>query len=238
MALSHVIGFALLAGAGYLAVNAVSRVEAATGPSDDFFGGPSAADRFRALGPVTPQPAPFFAPSRTTTSAAPVRTAAGFFDRLFGSSLFDAGRGAPSFATTTTPAPSPGRSHDVDIVARTIWGEARGDGVSGMRAVAAVIMNRSSDPRWPSAPADVALQPLQFSTWNADDPNRPKALAVNESDSSFRQALSIAEDAVSGRLSDPTGGANHFYADTIAPPDWSFAMRFARRIGGHRFLVG
>lgn len=32
----------------------------------------------------------------------------------------------------------------VDVVARTIWGEARGEGANGMQAVANVIMNRTA----------------------------------------------------------------------------------------------
>ena len=37
-------------------------------------------------------------------------------------------------------------SQQVDIVARTIWGEARGEGATGMQAVANVIINRRTIP--------------------------------------------------------------------------------------------
>ena len=38
--------------------------------------------------------------------------------------------------------------HDIDILARTIYGEARGEKTAGKKAVACVIMNRYKSKKW------------------------------------------------------------------------------------------
>jgi len=130
------------------------------------------------------------------------------------------------------------RARHIDNVARTIWGESRGEPRRGQEAVAAVIMNRVRDPRrWPHNPTGVVHQPWQFSPWNPTDPNRRRLLAVTTADAAFRQAMEIATLAVDGRLADPTQGANHFYAwRVIRSPSWADPRRRTVTIGGHRFL--
>jgi len=122
-----------------------------------------------------------------------------------------------------------------DIVARTLWGEARGEGRDGMHAVANVLQNRAADRRWPNDLADVATQPWQFSAWNANDPNRDKLLSVGPSDPAFAAALDIADRALSGRLADITGGATHYHATSIAAPYWANGATATTRIGNHVF---
>lgn len=65
--------------------------------------------------------------------------------------------------------------HDLDTVALTVWGEARGESMVGQSAVAWVIRNRQANPGWWSRPhhtlADVCLASYQFSCWNRNDPN-------------------------------------------------------------------
>jgi N-acetylmuramoyl-L-alanine amidase len=127
-------------------------------------------------------------------------------------------------------------SDPVDTVARTIWGEARGQGVPGMTAVAAVIGNRAANPRWWGADlVSVCLKPWQFSCRNADDPNLPKLLAVDASDPQFAEALVIAGDLVAGTLVDPTGGADSYYDMSIPPPNWAATATCTVDIAGMRF---
>jgi spore germination cell wall hydrolase CwlJ-like protein len=127
-------------------------------------------------------------------------------------------------------------SEQIDTLARTLWGEARGEGRRGMEAVAAVIMNRVRDPRrWPNDAASVSRQPWQFSAWNAGDPNRALLMAVTEEDREFRQALDIATAALRGELTDPTNGANHFHTNAVSP-SWSRGVTPVASIGGHRFF--
>lgn len=130
------------------------------------------------------------------------------------------------------------RAADIDLLARTIWGEARGETMEGRIAVANVIMNRVSDPRWPNTVSAVVLQPKQFSAWNAGDPNRDALLSVDESNPVFREALAIAQAAVDGSLDDLTKGANHYFAEYIPTPGWARDMAGTTTIGVHRFLVG
>ena len=61
---------------------------------------------------------------------------------------------------------APYNHYDIDIVARTLFGEARGEGPLGMRAVAHVIRNRVRDKRWRDTYAEVCLRSKQFSAWN------------------------------------------------------------------------
>ena len=60
---------------------------------------------------------------------------------------------------------------DIEVLARTLWGEARNQGPYGMQAVGEVIANRVADQRWPSTFAGVCQQPKQFSCWLTSDPN-------------------------------------------------------------------
>lgn len=125
----------------------------------------------------------------------------------------------------------------VDIVARTIWGEARGEGANGMQAVANVIMNRVERGGWYGlTPAEVCKKPLQFSCWNSNDPNYKPMLSVTDSDKEFRQALEIATKAVTGQLPDITGGATEYHAKSIKPSSWNWhKLTQTTTIGDHIF---
>lgn len=112
---------------------------------------------------------------------------------------------------------------EVDTLARTIWGEARGEGSAGMQAVAAVILNRVAIAQekggywWGANVIAVCRKPWQFSCWNGNDPNRPKLLAVDARDLHFATALRIARRAIYSTLPDPTAGATHYHAAGITP---------------------
>lgn len=128
-----------------------------------------------------------------------------------------------------------------DILARTIWGEARGEGTAGMQAVAAVVMNRVKLSRekpggmwWGRDVISVCQKPWQFSCWNRADPNMKKVMAVAADDPYFKNALTIARVALAGTLRDPTGGATHYHALGVAP-DWALARRPVAVIGRHVF---
>lgn len=124
----------------------------------------------------------------------------------------------------------------LDILARTIWGEARGTGIAGMQHVASVILNRASHPRWwGSDVLTVCLKPYQFSCWNEGDPNCPKVHAVTADDRQFAQALVIAAQALSGTLIDQTGGADSYYALNSRAPHWSYDAHHTMSDGYHTF---
>lgn len=153
---------------------------------------------------------------------------------------------------TSVPGAASGaqrRAFDVaratDILARTLYGEARGEGEQGMIAVACVIMNRvrASNDRavrglgamwWGDDVAAVCLKPYQFSCWNHDDPNRRKIIVVNEHDAVFAAAKRIATRAILGVLDDCTRGATHYHARNITPT-WARGVTPTAMIGQHIF---
>ena len=126
--------------------------------------------------------------------------------------------------------------NEIDFLARTMWGEARGETDEGMQAVANVIMNRVARDSWfGSGIIGVALKDWQFSVWNLNDPNRAKVLGVTEDDPVFVRALDIAKRVVSGDLPDITKGSTHYYAIGSIPPKWAFVLEYTGTIGSHVF---
>ena len=115
------------------------------------------------------------------------------------------------------------RQHEIDVLARTIWGESRSESLKGMEAVAAVILNRVRIAQkkgrywWGNNIIGVCQKPYQFSCWNKNDPSYKKLIAANEKTRWFSDCLKIAEAAVDGKLKDSTGGATHYHADYVYP---------------------
>jgi N-acetylmuramoyl-L-alanine amidase len=73
---------------------------------------------------------------------------------------------------STTEASTGLDPDDVDVMARTIMGEARGEANQGKAAVGWVISNRVSAGTWYSGSVfEVCRKPYQFSCWNVGDPN-------------------------------------------------------------------
>ena len=146
-----------------------------------------------------------------------------------------------SAASERGPAPGPattaGQALAADVLARTLWGEARGEGKAGMEAVACVILNRvqRQQGRWGLTVEEVCRKPRQFSCWNLDDPNRPRLLAVGEADADFASALEISERAVRGGLTDVTRGSTHYHTRSVHP-DWSAGKVPAFELGAHLFF--
>lgn len=132
---------------------------------------------------------------------------------------------------------------DMDVLARTIWGEARGEGETGMHAVANVIMNRLTKAQegsiawWGNTVKGICQAPKQFSCWNQNDPNCAKIRAVTADNDAFAAALALAGLAVNGVLHDITHGATSYYADNIPAPYWARDRTPAAHIGHHLFFV-
>ena len=150
---------------------------------------------------------------------------------------------------TTPEKPSQKMTHDsdaylkelaVDVLARTLWGEARGERPEGRIAVACVILNRLaiSNRRgshwWGNSIIDICQKPYQFSCWNADDPNRPKLMAVDRRNPVFVSCLRVARRAVYLGLDDTTNGATHYHAAGMTP-FWVKNERPVAVIGNHIF---
>jgi hypothetical protein len=136
---------------------------------------------------------------------------------------------------------------DVDVVdahwmALTMWGEARAEGEAGMRAVGHVIDNRRRAGMHGAYVTDTVGAAFQFSCWNPGDPNREAMLNVDslradqEDGRMWRIAQRLADEILTGRSHDPTGGALFYHAASAAP-SWSRGITPVRRIGGHDFFV-
>jgi spore germination cell wall hydrolase CwlJ-like protein len=135
----------------------------------------------------------------------------------------------------------PGLTDPVEVLARTLYGEARGEPKQGIEAVANVILNRVMSNRYPNTVAKVCLQRLQFSCWNDDDPNR-KIIAklMPGQDEIFDMILKIAASAVLGGLPAVVIGVLHYHAKQIRP-NWvkkSPGATLVATIGSHLFWSG
>jgi spore germination cell wall hydrolase CwlJ-like protein len=131
---------------------------------------------------------------------------------------------------------------DRDILARTLWGEARGEGQMGQIAVAWTIRNRVNDGKakswWGEGYAGVCLAPSQFSCWNKNDPNYPFLSGISQIHAGELSRCRKAADAVvDGVVSDPTGGATHYYAASMRKaPAWADRAKQTALIGNHLFF--
>jgi N-acetylmuramoyl-L-alanine amidase len=125
---------------------------------------------------------------------------------------------------------------DQEIIAKTAWAEARGDGNEGMTAVINVIQNRllSGISWWGNTFRSICLKPYQFSCWNSGDPNLAKLLAVSDDDPQYQAALSIADRAMAGDLPDITGGADS-YERIGADAFWAATLTPTKTILHHNF---
>ncbi len=134
------------------------------------------------------------------------------------------------------------RELEIDVLARTLWGEARGEGSAGMHAVANVIQNRVKVAEdkgkfwWGNNIIQVCQKPYQFSCWNRSDPNFQKLQAVEAKDLHFATAQRIARRAVAGCLADMTYGATHYHAAGIEPY-WAQREKPVAVIGRHIFYT-
>lgn len=129
---------------------------------------------------------------------------------------------------------------DTDIIARTLYGEARGEvakvGIIALEAIASVIWNRwKSHPLYfGKTPRDVCLKPYQFSCWNKNDPNL-KLLLLPLNNRLYDLCYEIAERFNAGRGTDVVHAADHYHALWIDAPSWTIGKPPVVDIGVHRF---
>ncbi|MOA19220.1 Spore cortex-lytic enzyme precursor [compost metagenome] len=131
------------------------------------------------------------------------------------------------------------KEKELDILTRTIWGEARNQGYEGQVAVAWTIKNRALSPItwWGTDITSVCLKPWQFSCWNKNDPNYAylsgqKAIPAVQ----YELAKEAARAVLEGRVPDPTGQATHYYATSMkTPPKWTVGATKTVQIRQHIF---
>lgn len=111
----------------------------------------------------------------------------------------------------------------VELLARVISAEARGEPYTGQVAVGAVILNRVEHPSFPDTIAGVVYQSGAFTCMTDGQINEPV------SDSSRR----AAQDALNGV--DPTGGALYYYNPAKTTNQWMLSLPVMTTIGDHVF---
>lgn len=130
----------------------------------------------------------------------------------------------------------------IEIVAKTIYGEARGEyysqngGLSSLIAVANVIYNRFNQSG-EKCVENVCVKPKQFSCWNSNDPNLAVIENVTEIDPVYRICQQTAVNVLSENWPDITKGATHYYSDSLKnSPYWAVGVDPTVKIGKHIFL--
>lgn len=117
-------------------------------------------------------------------------------------------------------------SANVELLARIIYGEARGEPYVGQVAIAAVVLNRVEDSRFPKTIAGVVYQSGAFD-------------AVSDGQINYtpnQTAYQAARDALNGW--DPTYGSIYYYNPATATNKWIKTLPITVSIGKHVFSTG
>ena len=114
---------------------------------------------------------------------------------------------------------------DVQLIARAINGEARGEPYEGQVAVGAVILNRVKSSKFPNTIAGVIYQSGAFTAVSDGQINVP--IASNST------VVKAAKDALNGW--DPTGGAIYYFNPNTATNKWIWSRPQIKTIGNHIF---
>ena len=128
--------------------------------------------------------------------------------------------------TGTTSSSQGGYSaSDVYLLAKLIYGEARGEPYQGQVAVGAVVLNRVKSSKFPNTISGVIYQPYAFTAVDDGQIN----LTPNET------AKSAARDALNGW--DPTNGCLYYYNPRTATSSWIWSRPIVTTIGQHNFCM-
>lgn len=124
---------------------------------------------------------------------------------------------------TSSSSSSSSYSSNLDLLAKVIYGEARGEPYTGQVAVGAVCMNRVKSSSFPNTLAGVVYQSGAFDAVSDGQINLTP-------DSTARKA---AQDALNGW--DPSYGAIYYFNPSTATNKWIWSRPMTVTIGRHRF---
>ena len=116
-------------------------------------------------------------------------------------------------------------SNELQLLARCVNGEARGEPYEGQVAVAAVILNRVKHPSFPNTIAGVIYQPRAFTATVDGQINVP----IDAGSTVYK----ACRDAMNGW--DPSNGAVYYYNPRKTTNRWIYSREVVRVIGTHRF---
>lgn len=127
--------------------------------------------------------------------------------------------------TNITEAEIQNQKNDIQLMARAVNGEARGEPYEGQVAVAAVILNRVKHSSFPNSISGVIYQPGAFTAVSDGQIN----VAIDSKSTVYK----ACSDAMNGW--DPTGGAIYYFNPSTATSSWIWSRTFIKQIGKHRF---
>ena len=114
-------------------------------------------------------------------------------------------------------------SSSLNLISRFVYAESRGEPYKGQVAVAAGILNRVKDSRFPNTVSGVVYQSGAFTCVSDGQIN----LSPNDT------ARKAAQDAMNGW--DPTYGAIYYFNPNTATSKWIWSRPMTVTIGKHRF---
>lgn len=117
------------------------------------------------------------------------------------------------------------RTSDLQLMARAINGEARGEPYEGQVAVGAVILNRVKSSQFPNTIAGVIYEKGAFTAVSDGQINVP----IKQGST----VLKAAQDAMNGW--DPTNGCIYYFNPNTATNKWIWSRQLVKTIGKHRF---
>jgi N-acetylmuramoyl-L-alanine amidase len=112
---------------------------------------------------------------------------------------------------------------DMELLARLVYAEGRGEPYPGQVAIAAVVLNRVASPQFPNTVREVIFAPNAFS------PVKDGHLSRKTNDT----ARKAVRDAVNGM--DPSRGSLYFYNPKTATSEWIRSRPQTVRIANHVF---
>ena len=127
------------------------------------------------------------------------------------------------YNSNNSSSSSSSNSSNVNLLARLIYGEARGEPYTGQVAVGAVVMNRVKSSSFPNTISGVIYQSGAF------DAVRDGQINLTP-DSTAKKA---AQDAINGW--DPSYGAIYYFNPSTATNKWIWSRPMTVTIGRHRF---
>ena len=128
-----------------------------------------------------------------------------------------------SNSSNSSSSSSTSNSSNVNLLARLIYGEARGEPYTGQVAVGAVVMNRVKSSSFPNTISGVIYQSGAFDAVSDGQIN----LSPNST------AIKAAQDAINGW--DPSYGAIYYFNPSTATNKWIWSRPMTVTIGRHRF---
>ena len=122
-------------------------------------------------------------------------------------------------------------------VRQALFHEARGEGISGLKAVASVILNRVQSKHYPDSFCEVIHQPWQFSyTHELKDVRIPINKLSSKDYEAFLIINELARDVVEGRFEKVFDSKVKWYHTNNVDPAWNKSMTVVAIVGNHKFF--